>query len=78
MLPTAGTYFLNVDLAPLGVTDDVGFCERLVAERGVAAVPVSAFYAQDAVRSVARFCFAKADATLDRALERLDGVARAA
>ncbi len=76
VLPTAGTYFLNVDLAPLGVTDDVGFCERLVAERGVAAVPVSAFYARDAVRSVARFCFAKADATLDGALERLDGVAR--
>lgn len=76
VLPTAGTYFLNVDLAPLGVTDDAAFCERLVAERGVAAVPVSAFYAEDAVRSVVRFCFAKADATLDAALQRLEGVAR--
>ncbi len=75
VLPTAGTYFLNVDLAPLGVADDAAFCERLVAERGVAAVPFSAFYAEDAVRSVVRFCFAKADATLDRALERLEGVA---
>ena len=75
VLPTAGTYFLNVDLAPLGVTDDVGFCERLVAQEGVAAVPVSAFYAEDAVRSVVRFCFAKTDATLDAALERLDGAA---
>ena len=76
VLPTAGTYFLNVDLAPLGISDDAGFCERLVAQHGVAAVPVSAFYARDAVRSVVRFCFAKSDATLDAALQRLEGVAR--
>ncbi len=75
VLPTAGTYFLNVDLAPLGVTDDAAFCRRLVVEHGVAAVPVSAFYAEEAVRSVVRFCFAKSDATLDAALERLEGVA---
>ena len=76
VLPTGGTYFLNVDLAPLGVDDDVAFCERLVAEHGVAAVPVSAFYAEDAVRSVVRFCFAKSDATLDAALIRLEGVTK--
>ncbi len=49
----------------------MAFCEALVAEHGVAAVPVSAFYAEDAVRSVVRFCFAKSDATLDAALERI-------
>lgn len=70
-LPAEGTYFLDIDLAPLGVTDDVAFCTRLVAEGGVAAIPVSAFYAENAVRQVARFCFAKADATLDSAIERL-------
>ena len=37
----------------------------------VAAIPVSAFYEQDAVTSVVRFCFAKNDKTLDTALERL-------
>lgn len=74
VLPSAGTYFLNVDLAPLGVNDDVAFCERLVKEHGVAAIPVSAFYAQDAVKTVARFCFAKTDATLDAALQRLEKV----
>ena len=74
VLPCAGTYFLNVDLAPMGIGDDVTFCERLVAEHGVAAVPVSAFYARDAVRSVVRFCFSKSDATLDAALERLGRV----
>ncbi len=71
VLPSAGTYFLNVDIAPLGESDDVDFCRRLVTESGVAAIPVSAFYAEGAVKNVVRFCFAKRDATLDAALERL-------
>ena len=71
VLPTEGTYFLNVDLAPLGLTDDAAFCRRLVAEAGVAAIPVSAFYADASMRSVVRFCFAKLDTTLDAAVERL-------
>ena len=74
MIPSQGTYFLNIDIAPLGETDDAAFCRRLVAEHGVAAIPVSAFYAEGAVRNVVRFCFAKKDATLDAALERLAGV----
>ena len=78
VLPSAGTYFINVDLAPLGEYDDVAFCERLVREHGVAAIPVSAFYAQDAIKSVVRFCFAKKDAVLDGALARLETVARKA
>ena len=41
------------------------------SEHGVAAIPVSAFYAGGPVRTVVRFCFAKRDATLDAALERL-------
>jgi aspartate/methionine/tyrosine aminotransferase len=73
VLPSAGTYFLNVDIAELGETDDVDFCRRLVTGSGVAAIPVSAFYAEGAVRTVVRFCFAKRDETLDGALERLAG-----
>jgi N-succinyldiaminopimelate aminotransferase len=71
VLPTEGTYFLNVDLAPMGLTDDAAFCRRLVTEAGVAAIPVSAFYADASMRSVIRFCFAKNDATLDEAVKRL-------
>lgn len=78
VLPSAGTYFVNVDLAPLGETDDVAFCQRLVREHGVAAIPVSAFYAEDPIRSVVRFCFAKRDAVLDAALARLETAARRA
>ncbi len=75
VLPSAGTYFVNIDIAPIGESDDVAFCQRLVTQHGVAAIPVSAFYAEGAVKNVVRFCFAKHDATLDAALERLAGVA---
>ncbi|MBM3609269.1 MAG: aminotransferase, partial [Alphaproteobacteria bacterium] len=54
-----GTYFVVCDIAKLGESDDFAFCQRLVKEFGVAAIPVSAFYAQDHVRHVVRFCFAK-------------------
>jgi len=78
VLPSAGTYFVNIDITALGRDDDVAFCTWLVEEHGVAAIPVSAFYAHDPIRSVVRFCFAKHDATLDAALARLDRVARLA
>jgi N-succinyldiaminopimelate aminotransferase len=72
VLPSAATYFLSIDLARSGIAmDDAAFCEWLIEEVGVAAIPVSAFYAEDAVRSVVRLCFAKQDATLDAALERM-------
>jgi aspartate/methionine/tyrosine aminotransferase len=75
VLESAGTYFLNIDIAALGRDDDVAFCRWLVERHGVAAIPVSAFYAENPVRTVVRFCFAKRDATLDRALDRLSAVA---
>jgi len=74
VLPSAATYFINVDLASAGITDDVAFCKALVADHGVAAIPVSAFYAQTPVTSVVRFCFAKKDETLNGALDRLTRV----
>ena len=78
VIPSQATYFLNIDIAPLGETDDVAFAKRLVLDHGVATIPVSAFYAEGAVKNVVRFCFAKRDATLDAALERLAGVVRRA
>ena len=71
VLPSAATYFINVDLASAGITDDVAFCKTLVGDHGVAAIPVSAFYAETPVTSVVRFCFAKKDETLNGALDRL-------
>lgn len=72
VLPSRGTYFLSIDLsARSNAFDDEAFCLDLVRTHKVAAIPVSAFYAEDAVRSVVRFCFAKHDVTIDRALEHL-------
>src|SRR6478609_9627355 len=72
VIKSQGTYFLTVDLSPLGLNEtDEDFCKRIVTQYKVAGIPVSAFYEQDKVTSVVRFCFAKNDATLDAALERL-------
>jgi aspartate/methionine/tyrosine aminotransferase len=72
VLESQGTYFLNIDLAGSGVFEgDMDFCLRAVKAAGVAAIPVSAFYESDPVTSIARLCFAKADATLDEGVRRL-------
>ncbi|KPF96741.1 aminotransferase [Rhodopseudomonas sp. AAP120] len=72
VIRSQGTYFLTVDLAPLGLNEtDEAFCKRIVSDYKVAAIPVSAFYEEEPVTSVVRFCFAKKDQTLDTALERL-------
>ena len=79
VIDAEGTYFVNVDLASLGLNeDDETFCKRLVVEHKVAAIPVSAFYATDPIRSVVRFCFAKREQTLDAALDRLAGALKRA
>jgi aspartate/methionine/tyrosine aminotransferase len=72
VLPCEGTYFVNIDLKASGLgADDEAFCRDIVERFGVAAIPVSAFYADRPVRSVARFCFAKQDQVLDEAAARL-------
>ena len=72
MLPTEGTYFLNLDLAASGVVvGDREFCLRAVKEAGVAAIPVSALFEQDPVTHIVRLCFSKRDETLDGGVERL-------
>jgi aspartate/methionine/tyrosine aminotransferase len=77
VIPSQGTYFLNVDIKPLGLNvSDEAFCKRLVTEHRVAAIPVSSLYEADPVTSVIRFCFAKRDATIDEALERLSHAVR--
>lgn len=71
-LPSQGSYFLSVDLAASGISlPDEEFCLRAVEVAKVAAIPFSAFYAQDPVRHLVRLCFAKSDETLDRAVQRL-------
>jgi aspartate/methionine/tyrosine aminotransferase len=72
VLPSESTYFLCVDLAASGIAlDDRAFCLRAVEVAGVAAIPVSAFYAEDAPHHVVRLCFAKRDDVLDETAARL-------
>ena len=72
VIPSQGTYFLNIDLAGSGISEgDRDFCLRAVKEAGVAAIPVSAFYETEPVTSILRLCFSKRDETLDAGIERL-------
>lgn len=71
LLPCEGSYFQCVDYSALSELNDQAYCECLTAELKVAAIPLSAFYAQGTAQQVIRFCFAKRDETLQLALERL-------
>jgi methionine aminotransferase len=71
MLPGEGTYFQCVDISDVSDLGEADFCQWLTREVGVAAIPLSAFYGSGFDQRVVRFCFAKQDATLTAALERL-------
>jgi aspartate/methionine/tyrosine aminotransferase len=74
VIPCQGTYFLTLDLGPLGLDgDDAALAKRMTVEAGVTAVPVSAFYVSDAPTSFLRLCFSKRDEVLDEAVERMRG-----
>lgn len=68
VLPAEGTYFVNVDLSgtPWEGRDEA-YCRHITQTKGVAAIPVSAFYPNDPQTGTVRFCFAKQDAVLDKA-----------
>jgi methionine transaminase len=72
LLPVGGSYFQVVDYSAIDDRDDLAFCEWLVKQAGVAAIPISAFYESPPPdQRLIRFCFAKSDATLEQAAERL-------
>ncbi len=72
VLPSAATWFVTIDLAASGLpADDVAVAERMIREAGVAAIPLSAFCGPAPERGYLRLCFAKEEATLDAAIERL-------
>lgn len=72
VLEPKGTYFVCVDIRPLGFTDDMDFCRRLPAAVGVVAIPNSAFYVnKEAGRHLVRFAFCKSDPVLDEGIARL-------
>ena len=71
-LPVPGGYFQLVDYSAVSDLDDVAFCRWLTIEKGVTAIPLSPFYETPPPgQRLVRLCFAKNDATLDAAIERL-------
>ena len=71
-LPVPGGYFQLVDYSQISDLPDAEFCRWLTIEHGVAAIPLSPFYRTPPPdQRLARLCFAKNQATLDAAIERL-------
>ncbi|WP_439881144.1 pyridoxal phosphate-dependent aminotransferase [Pontibacter sp. MBLB2868] len=71
VIPAAGTYFQLVKYDTISEEYDLDFAKRLTREIGVAAIPVSAFYHNKTDNKYLRFCFAKSEATLRAAGEKL-------
>jgi len=71
LLPSSGSYFQSVTYNNIGNEKDSEFCLNLTKDIGVAAIPTSAFYTRGTDHHVLRFCFAKKQETLDKAVERL-------
>ena len=70
--PPAGAYYVMADIAHLGYEDDVAAATSLVEGIGVATVPGSSFFADQANgRHLLRFAFCKKLETLEAAGERL-------
>lgn len=68
-----GAYYVLVDISEFGYESDLAFCEDLARKVGVGAVPGSSFFKEPENRYI-RFHFAKQDATLKAALDRLTDI----
>ena len=71
LLPCQGSYFQCVSYGHLTEEKDSDMAIRLIKEYGVASIPVSAFYTRNTNQQILRFCFAKKQETLEKAVERL-------
>lgn len=69
--PAKGTFFQILDYSAITDEDDVSYAKRLTREIGVASIPISVFCEEPLPGRKLRFCFAKDDATLKTAAERL-------
>ena len=68
---TQGTYFQIMSYEKLSNLPDKEFAIWLTKEFGVATIPLSAFYKNKKDDQLIRFCFAKQDATILKAIENL-------
>jgi methionine aminotransferase len=71
LLPCTGSYFQCVSYDHFSQEGDVALATRLIKEHQVASIPVSAFFIRNSDHHVLRFCFAKKQETLEKAVSRL-------
>jgi len=74
LLPCDGTYFQLARYDRINAMPDTEFARWLTIEKGVAVIPVSAFMPDGTDHGLIRFCFAKNEATLSAAGEKLRAV----
>ena len=65
-----GAYYVMVDISEFQFDNDIDFCEWMIREVGVAAVPGSSFFKED-IHHLVRFHFAKKEDTLQEVGRRL-------
>ncbi|MHA1312381.1 MAG: methionine aminotransferase [Candidatus Helarchaeota archaeon] len=67
-----GSYYIVTDISEFTTMNDLEFCEFLIKDVGVAAIPMSPFYCEESsITNLVRFCFAKQDDVLINAGRRL-------
>jgi N-succinyldiaminopimelate aminotransferase len=72
VFPSAGTYFVTVDIRSLGESDGLAFCRSLPQRCGVVAVPSVVFYDdKEAGAPLVRFACCKRFEVIDEAVARI-------
>jgi methionine aminotransferase len=70
-LPSYGSYFQLYSYDQITQESEMDFAIRLTKDAGVVSIPAAAFYVNKTENKVLRFCFAKNEATLEAAVDRL-------
>lgn len=73
-IPAQGSFFQMVSYAHISQESDYELAVRLTKEIGVASIPISVFFSDKKDHKILRFCFAKKNLDLLKALEKLQGV----
>lgn len=71
IIPSQGTYFQLLGYSKITNESDVDFAKRLIIDHKLAGIPLSVFNVEQRDDKVLRFCFAKSQETLDKAIEIL-------
>ena len=76
IIPAKGTYFQILDYSEISDISDLDFSERLLKTHGVATIPTSVFNVGNEDFKQIRVCFAKTDATLEKAAAILKNISK--